>query len=117
MPAYFNVPTINHSGLIAHYDFTNPKSFKGRPTTNLAPYPDYSDRTEGVEFSVSGWGGDTGLIQLYRSGGYKGLPYKKLTKLTSGNGGVFYKLHNGIPIVDNNTYNVSGQVGTSVTHS
>ena len=77
-------------------------------TTNLAPYSDYSNYPYGELQGIGGWGGDTGSVIYYPSGGYKNLAYRKVIKTTAGDGGVYRDEHLYINIEDNKTYTVSG---------
>jgi len=82
-------------------------------TTNLAPRPDYSNRVYGQKYVADSWGGDAADVYYYASGGYGGIPYKKLVKTTAGNGGSYLDDHSPIAIEDNATYVISGWMRAS----
>lgn len=100
--------SIVRNGLIFHYDLGNTqKSWKGAPTTNLAPYTDYSNRTYDSKYDIGGWGGDDADVYYYRNGGWNGLPYKKMIKHTSGTGGSYINEHSYFTLVEGKTYVIS----------
>jgi hypothetical protein len=100
-------PNIVKNQMIMYLDASNIKSFRGEPTINLAPYTDYSNRNYEQIVNASSWGGDSAEVLYYRSGGYNNLPYKKLTKISSGSGGSYLDDNIGIAIEDNKTYTIS----------
>jgi hypothetical protein len=85
----------------------------GQSTTNLLPYPDYSNRTYDNVYTASSWGGDAATVAYYKTGGFNNLPYKKLTKTAGGTGGSYLDDHVGFTIADNTTYVVSGYMKAS----
>lgn len=100
--------SIVRNGLIFHYDLGNTqKSWKGAPTTNLAPYTDYSNRTYDSKYDIGGWGGDDADVYYYRNGGWNGLPYKKMIKHTGGTGGSYINEHSYFTLVEGKTYVIS----------
>lgn len=88
---------------VLHYDFNQYQE----PTTNIAPYTDYSNRTYNNDYTASSWGGDLATITYYQNGGYDNLPYKKMIKTTGGTGGSFLDDNIPITITNNTTYTIS----------
>ena len=100
-------PYIANNGLVLYLDASNIKSFRGEPTTNLAPYPDYSNRTFNQEILASSWGGDVAYVTYFPNGGYNNMPYKMLAKVAGGTGGSQLDDHVGFTIEDGKTYTIS----------
>ena len=100
-------PDIANNGLVLYLDASNIKSFRGEPTTNLAPYPDYSNRTFNQEILASSWGGDVAYVTYFPNGGYNNMPYKMLAKVAGGTGGSQLDDHVGFTIEDGKTYTIS----------
>jgi Concanavalin A-like lectin/glucanases superfamily len=95
-------------GLVFHYDISNnQKSWKGKPTTNIAPNTNYSNRTYYVGSNIGGWGGDSATVYYYPKGGYNNLPYKKMVKTAGGTGGSYIDEHQFFTLVEGKTYYVS----------
>ncbi len=80
---------------------------------NLAPYSDYSNRVYGQKYTAESFGGDAADVYYYASGGYGGIPYKKLVKTTAGSGGSYLDDHSPISIKDNTTYIISAWMKAS----
>ena len=101
-------PRIVTDGLVFAYDTANTqKSWKGAPTTNLALYTDYSNKSFNTLYDIGGFGGDDADVYYYSSGGYNNLPYKKMIKHTSGTGGSFITEHGFFTLEEGKTYTIS----------
>ena len=108
------------NGLVFYYDMSNTKkSFKGKPVTNLALDTNYSSRTYYTAYPASSWGGDSAEVYFYPSGGYDGLPYKRMLKTAAGTGGSYLDGHYSFTLVEGTTYTVSCymRANTNVTVS
>ena len=100
-------PKIVTDGLVFAYDMSNTqKSWKGAPTTNIAPNTDYANRTYYIRNDVGGFGGDDADVYYYPNGGYNNLPYKKMIKHTGGTGGSFLTDHETFTLVEGVTYKI-----------
>lgn len=98
-------------GLVVHYKLADPYL---EATTNLGNTSStYSNMTLGSAYSTGGWGGDTGTVTYYQSGGYCGGPYKVYHKTATGSGGIYRKTANDITIVAGKTYTMSVYVKAS----
>lgn len=76
-------PEITNSGLVFHYDMINDqKSWKGKPTTNLIKYPDW---TTGTDNNFSGWIRDNTNINVVKDT-YLGKSCIKLTRASGDTG-------------------------------
>ena len=73
----------------------------------------YSNYTNGQTVSAGSWGGDTGTVTYYHSGGYNNYPYKVYHKTATGSGGIYRKTENDIDIKANTTYTMSIYVKAS----
>lgn len=101
-------------GLVLHYKFQGRKG----PNDNIGgTSADYSNMIEGQSYNLSGWGGDSGTVQFYHSGGYNGLPYKVYHKTATGSGGVYYKTANDIILENNTTYTMTIWIKSSIAFS
>ena len=97
-------------GLVLHY----PLNRQGWGQENLGnTSATYSNRTNGQTISAGGWGGDTGTVTYYHSGGYNNYPYKVYHKTATGSGGIYYKTADDINIKANTTYTMSVYIKAS----
>lgn len=80
---------------------------------NILPFPAYENRTFGSVYNSTGWGGDTGQVTYYSEGGFNNLPYKKITKLTTGTGGVYLRDHDGASLEEGKTYVIKAHLKVS----
>ena len=99
---------IVNDGLVFYFDLENGvKSFKGKPTSNLAPNTDYSNRVYNQEYDIGGWGGDDAYVIYYPNGGWNNLPYKRMTKTADGTGGSYTNEHDTFTLEEGKTYTIS----------
>ena len=106
--AVFSGPEIVNNGLVFYYDVSNTqRSWKGKPTINLAPNTNYSNRTYYIVYDIGGWGGDDADVYYYPNSGWNDLPYKKMVKHTGGSGGSYIDEHSFFTLEEGKTYTIS----------
>jgi hypothetical protein len=115
-------PSIVSSGLQLLLDADNPKSFPGKPTTNLSPEAEFGGRTTGVNYGASAWGGDSGTYSFSDfpcpetvSGGLTLLVDN--TSDPAGSGGAYCDTNKWFSLVEGVTYTVSFWVYSDIVQS
>ncbi len=108
-----DIASSTEDGLILHYTFDDFQE----PTTNLAPYTDYLNRTYNHEYTATSWGGDYAKWIYYPNGGFEDKPYMKATKTVGGTGGSYYDNHAYITIEDNKVYTISAYMKANMNVS
>lgn len=99
-------------GLVLHYKLDSIGNRNGNPNLGNTS-ANYSNQQLENPYAAGSWGGDTGTVTYYMSGGYNNLPYKVYHKTATGSGGMYRKTDNDIIIEAGKTYTFSCWIKSS----